>query len=155
MFLVQMSHTNSNTNRTWSIKLGKGGNIHSFKGQYGKSTPPNRASKSQVTDQVNQNRAVDTAKNNQALFSTLQSGPFQDTDSGYTDEMPFWFSPNVAIYCSTNVPECCIASWGQQSSVATWTEWVIYYDKYCDCGNSILERTHIIHNAEKADTNIC
>ena len=45
-----------------------------------------------------------------------------------------------------------MASWGQQSDVTTWTERVIYYDRYRDCGDGILERTHIIHNAEKEDT---
>ena len=67
--------------------------------------------------------------------------------------MPYWFSPNVAIYCSTTIPECRLASWGQQSKVTTWTERIIYYDRYRDCGDGILERTHLIHNAELESEN--
>ena len=41
MFSVQMSHTDANSNRTWSIRLGKGGHIYSFTGPFGESIPPN------------------------------------------------------------------------------------------------------------------
>ena len=107
-------------------------------------------------DEVNQKTAVDIAKHthaNGAGYFVHQSGPYQNSDPGYSNQMPFWFSPNVAIYCSSTVPECRLASWGQQSRPRPWTERIIYYERYRDCGDGILERTHLIHNAELESTN--
>ena len=82
-------------------------------------------------DEVNQKVCVDTAKNqvDDQKYFIHQAGVYQEADEGYTDVMPFWFSPNVAIYCSTTVPECRMASWGQQSLPRSWTERVIFYDR--------------------------
>jgi len=156
MFQVQMSHTDSaNSNRTWSIKVGTGGHIYSFGGPYGESIPPNTKSGMIFVDEVNQKVCVDSVKNNDANgggFFVHQSGVYQNGDAGYTNQMPYWFSPNVAIYCSTSIPECRMASWGQQSLPRSWSERIIYYDRYRDCGDGILERTHIMHNAEVQNT---
>ena len=107
-------------------------------------------------DEVNQKAATDNVKHedaNGAGYFVHQSGPYQNNDPGYSNQMPFWFSPNVAIYCSSSIPECRLASWGQQSKSRPWTERIIYYDRYRDCGDGILERTHLIHNAELESTN--
>jgi len=157
MFQVQMSHTDSaNSNRTWAIKVGKGGHVYSFQGPYGESIPPNNKKGMIFVDEVNQKVCVDSAKNNDANgggYFVHQSGVYQNGDPGYTDQKPYFFSPNVAIYCSTTIPECRMASWGQQSLPRAWSERIIYYDRYRDCGDGILERTHIIHNAEVQSTN--
>ena len=92
MFLVQMSHTDSaNSNRTWSIKLGKGGHIYSFRGPYGESIPPNEINGMKFVDEVNQKTAVDTAKHNIAGgpgYFIHQAGVYQNADPGYTNQMP-------------------------------------------------------------------
>eukprot|EP00592_Proboscia_alata_P027970 CAMPEP_0194430460 /NCGR_PEP_ID=MMETSP0176-20130528/55548_1 /TAXON_ID=216777 /ORGANISM="Proboscia alata, Strain PI-D3" /LENGTH=137 /DNA_ID=CAMNT_0039244733 /DNA_START=132 /DNA_END=542 /DNA_ORIENTATION=+ len=42
LFLLEMNHTtpDNNENRTWSLRIGKGGNIYSFVGPFGEAIPP-------------------------------------------------------------------------------------------------------------------
>ena len=47
-----------------------------------------------------------------------------------------------------------MASFGQQSCRRVWKERIIYYDRYHDRTDSILERTVIMCNAKKEDTDM-
>ena len=39
VFLASLSHTDPDANRSWALKIGKGGNIYSFVGPYGETVP--------------------------------------------------------------------------------------------------------------------
>jgi len=155
MFLVKMSHEDANTDRSWSIRIAKGGSIYSFIGPFGESIPPNTKSGMQFVDEVNQKVAVDSWKNNlnSDQYFIHQSGVYQNSDPGFTDVHPFWFSPNLAVHCLDTIPECRLASWGQQSYERRWTERIIYYERFRDCGDGVLEQTSVILNAEDPKTN--
>jgi hypothetical protein len=40
VFLAEMSHTEVNANRSWTLRVGKAGNMYSFVGPFGESVPP-------------------------------------------------------------------------------------------------------------------
>ena len=40
VFLAEMSHAESNANRSWTLRVGKAGNMYSFVGPFGESVPP-------------------------------------------------------------------------------------------------------------------
>lgn len=40
LFLAEISHTDTESHRSWSLRVGQGSNIYSFVGAYGESVPP-------------------------------------------------------------------------------------------------------------------
>ena len=54
-----MAHTDSNPNRSWALKIGKGGNIYSFVGPYGETVPRQNNAHSPWNDEVWQSRDLE------------------------------------------------------------------------------------------------
>ena len=40
LFLAELNHTSPNSNRPWSLRIGRGGFIYSFVGPLGEAVPP-------------------------------------------------------------------------------------------------------------------
>jgi len=144
-FMAQMTHTDSDSNRNWTIRFGKGGTIYSMRSGYGEAIPPQTSDFSPWVDEVTQSVAVDTVLNQQCASDSgkcwfiHQAGQyFQDTT--YLDE-PF-YSPNVGRHCEGNT--CIFATWGQIAKNPTIFESdLLYFHQYRDCGDGVLEYTQM------------
>jgi hypothetical protein len=158
VFFQEMKHTDVNPNRTWSARMGSGGAIYSDSTPgLGEVLPPLKHDKGPFQDEVWQVVMVDNSLNapyNPATqdyaedkkYFIHQAGVYQkDTGPGdILDTKPF-YSPSVAKHCSGR--QCTFAAWGQHAHVPTdWKSSCIYYTRYRDCGDGVMEVTYAIHN---------
>ena len=99
--------------------------------------------------------AVDTVENKPAEGRPSfihQAGTYQRT-AGLRVE-PF-FSPNTAKYCDNVARECGFASWGQQAHVPTgFRSHMLYYTRFKDCGDGVLETVWGFHNMAGDHSNV-
>eukprot|EP00978_Attheya_sp_CCMP212_P017112 scaffold45430_cov58-Attheya_sp.AAC.6 len=123
-----------------------GGQISSFITSAGE-TIANQASKGSAwNDLVQQLVAVNNYRNGVGIYKNFSNyvhgaGPYMK-DEGMTK--PF-YSPKLALDCSGN--QCITVNWGQQAHVPTvHRSDLIYYVKYRDCGNGVIELDQIIHH---------
>lgn len=146
-FLAEFSHTEpEDTNKTWRIRIGQGGSIYSYVGAFGEAIPPQNHENAPFIDEVWQCVAVNSAKANlpNQKYFIHQSGVYQRDD--ILLNKPF-YSPNLAKYCDEALGECKFVSWGQQAHVPTsHKSSALYYSRYKDCGNGVMEATWAIHN---------
>jgi len=145
VFLAEMEHLDSNSNRTWRLRVGSGGNPYSFVGAFGEAMPPQAHDQAPWIDEVWQMVAVDTSKNKaETPYFIHQAGTYQR--EAVLREKPF-YSPNVASHCSKEDRSCSFVSWGQQAHVPTeYTSPMLYYTRYQDCGNGVVEATWMMYN---------
>jgi len=117
VFLASLHHQDTNPNRTYTVRFGKGGNIYSLIGPYGEAIPPqgNGAHNptnggSHFVDEVLQSVSVplDRGGTFAARFYVHQAGMY--TDDATLGGVPF-YSPNVAKSCYGN--ECSFVTFGQ------------------------------------------
>lgn len=144
LFQAIMSYNDPTGNRSWSIRIGSGGNMYSiiYPDLFGEVIPPQEHINAPWIDEVHQMVAVPLALNGNDNCYMHQAGAYQ-LDPPYTNT-PF-FSPILAKHCSQN--SCTFASWGTQAWVATqYTSPVIYINRYTNCNNGIIEHTQMIHN---------
>ena len=99
-FAAQMTHLDPNTNRTWKIRVGSGGQIYSYVGPYGEAMPPQYHSNGPFMDEVWQTVAVNSAKNAQTPYFIHQAGMYQQIP--VLQSQPF-FSPSLAKNCDKTV----------------------------------------------------
>ena len=149
VFLAEMGHKDTNdANKSWSLRVGSGGNIYSYIGAYGEVIPPQYHDNGPFVDEVWQTVAVDTTVNNPAAGKSWfihQAGTYEK-DDGVLGDDPF-FSPNTVKYCDKEKRECGFASWGQQAHTPTqFQSHVLYYTRFKDCGNGVLETVWGFHN---------
>lgn len=107
LFLAEMSHQDTaSQNKTWTFRIGQGGNIYSLRGAFGESVPPQI--NNEFVDEVYQSVSVNQDKNRNSgkTYFIHQAGTYSG-DGEYTSN-PF-FTPNIAYHCSGN--ECSFASW--------------------------------------------
>jgi hypothetical protein len=149
LFNAIMSHTDQEGNRSWSMRVGTGGNVYSlyFPNAHGETIAPQKNNDAPWIDEVMQSVAVPLQLNAATSLSgkdkcfVHQAGAYQ-RDSPYTNT-PF-FSPSLAKHCSGN--SCAFASWGTQAQVKNvFTSAIMYINKYTNCGNGVIEHTQMIH----------
>jgi hypothetical protein len=161
LFLKKMVHNDADSDRSWTIRIGKGGNIYSFVGPMGETVPPQEHAEAPWIDEVWQTVSVDQNKNTSANpYFIHQAGVYQkDTDFTETAtslvDKPF-YSPSMGDYCRDSIGECAFVSWGQQAHVPTTHEsGMLYLDRYKDCGEGVVEHTRLLHanvgNTDKLD----
>ena len=69
---------------------------------------------------------------------------FKTNSSGNLVGKPF-FSPSIAAHCEGNT--CAFGTWGQQAHAATpWRSAILYFSRFADCGNGVLEFSQAIYN---------
>lgn len=119
-------------------------------GVYGEVIPPQFHNDAPFVDEVWQSVAVDQTQNykpstgNKPWF-IHQAGTYTRDDENRGLE-PF-YSPNTAKYCDKVNRECGFASWGQQAHIPTaFQSHVLYYSRFKDCGNGVLETVWGFHN---------
>ena len=114
LFLAKMDHTDTSVNRSWTIRIGQGGNIYSLVGEMGETVPPQEHPEAPWVDEVWQavtplglhgdpDNDPTTGK-----FFIHEAGTYQ-RDGNYT-ETPF-YSPTLGSYCGDSDGECGFVSW--------------------------------------------
>jgi hypothetical protein len=132
VFLVEFGHTEANANRTWKVRIGKGGNIYSYVAEYGEAMPPQVHEDGPFQDEVWQQVATNLALHNDTEKNFIhQAGTYQNIDA--LRKNPF-FSPTVAKHCDDE--ECMFSSWGQHAHIPTnFYSNLLYYTRIRDCNN--------------------
>jgi len=148
LFLVEMFYpSEENTNQTWRLRLGTGGNVYSFYGKYGEAIPPQFPSHAPFMDEVWQNVAVDHSQHNPSLgrkYFVHQAGAYFN---GQELKKPF-YSPTLAVKCTPE--QCMVASYGTQAHIpTTFVSSTLFFTRYVNCGQGVLEITSMIYNHEK------
>ena len=144
LFQARMSHVDaSDPSRSWTIRVGTGGNLYSHVAQHGETLPPQLHANAPWVDEVQQTVAVNLHLNRpNAPYYIHQAGAYQK-DRSRMDDAPF-YSPSLARHCADN--SCTFASWGTQAHVPTpFTSPIIYINKYTNCDNGVIEHTQMIH----------
>eukprot|EP00592_Proboscia_alata_P024856 CAMPEP_0194443666 /NCGR_PEP_ID=MMETSP0176-20130528/126838_1 /TAXON_ID=216777 /ORGANISM="Proboscia alata, Strain PI-D3" /LENGTH=892 /DNA_ID=CAMNT_0039269953 /DNA_START=281 /DNA_END=2956 /DNA_ORIENTATION=- len=146
-FEIEMTHNDKiNSNHTWSMRLGKGGQIVSLIGPYGEANANQAASDSAWNDLVTQIVAVNSARDRKEPYKNYAnfihgSGPYLGDDG----MPPPFYNPLVAMNCEGN--QCTLVNWGQQAHVPTvHRSDLLYYQRYRDCGNGVIEYDQAIHH---------
>jgi len=151
VFQTELSHTDStNENRTWALRIGKGGQVVSFIGAYGEAMANQGRQLSVWNDLVQQTVATTPSGGGGFIH---QSGPYMLKQA--TGMPPPFYSPKVAFECSDN--QCTTVNWGQSSLgvIESQAEFnaksqlrsdVMFYTRYSNCGNGIIEVDQFIHN---------
>ena len=163
LFQAAFSHTDDDAAKSWTIRVGSGGNMYSilFPNSLGEITPPQHHSNAPWLDEVQQIVSVATGLN-QNIYDTKQchggalnvdnddlckkyyihTGGSYQRDGLYT-KVPF-HSPSLAKHCSGNT--CTFASWGMHAHVVSpFTSPALYINRYTNCNNGIIEHTQMIH----------
>jgi len=148
LFQAAMSHDDGSGRRSWTIRIGTGGNMYSHYAPdlHGESMAPQAHSDAPWIDEVQQQVAVNNVLNGQAPWNRPyfqhQAGAYQ-RDGDYTT-VPF-YSPSFARHCEGNT--CTFASWGTQAHVPTpFTAPVMFITRYTNCGSGVIELTQAMHN---------
>ena len=142
-YLLQMSHEDGN--RSWAVRVGRGGSVYSLRGEFGEAMPPQRLEGAPWVDTVLQWVGVDTGLNDPAAgrpWFVHQAGAYmRDPD---LEGHPF-YSPTLAARCTAR--ECSVSSWGQQAHVPTnFTSPILFTTRLRDCGRGVLEYSVALHN---------
>lgn len=126
--------------------------MYSFYGRYGEVIPPNIRPEAPFMDEVWQNVAVDHSQHNPAAgknYFIHQAGAYLRRNE---IQRPF-FSPTLAVSCQNATGTnglCMVASYGTQAHIpTTFASSVIYFTRYINCGNGVIEVTSMLYNHAK------
>jgi hypothetical protein len=155
-----------NRNRSYELRIGKGGQIYSFKGAFGESVPPQWRSTDVQTsyggqesyapwvDEVWQMVAIDIGLNELPPYNYKyfihQAGVYLKTPSQTT---PF-YSPLVASRFNEEEQSYTVVNWGQQAHTednlkAGFTSDILYYNKYTNKGRGVIQVDCMMYNFGK------
>lgn len=150
VFRGQVAHVDgTDGNRSWALRVARGGNVYSFRGAYGEAMPPQVHTDAPWIDEVWQLVGVDNTLNTgETPYFVHQAGTYT-REAGLRDT-PF-FSPDVASHCS-EPGSCSFAAWGQQAHVPTLFESpLLYFTRFRDCGRGVAEVTWMMHHFGTAE----
>lgn len=150
----------TNPNYSYELRLGKGGQIYSFKTSSGETVAPQWRNQNAHTDpnyapwvdEVWQMVAIDKYKNDSAndrKYFIHQAGVYLN-DTTISNQQPF-YSPQVASYYNSAEQEYTTINWGQQAHLddnlsAGFTSSLLYYTKYKNIGNGIIQVDYMMYN---------
>ena len=137
------------TNRSWELRVGRGGHIYSLRTPaLGETVPPQWRSTGDTSpwnDEVWQGVAVDTSLNSgESKYFIHQSGTYMK-DAAL--EEPF-YSPQVAAELDWAHRSFTTINWGQHAHVGNYTndnpndDWqshLLYYTRFRDLGQGLIE----------------
>lgn len=141
----------ANTNRSWELRIARGGNIYSFRTPaLGETVPPSYRSdtnSSPWNDEVWQGVAVDSSQNDQETtnyYFTHQSGVYLQ-DPIQTE--PF-YSPQVASLLDEETRSFITVNWIPQAHSRIYTDnrtdndyksYILMFTRYRDLGQGVIE----------------
>ncbi len=163
VFHNQMSYQNSiNPYTSYDIRIGKGGQLYSFRGTFGESVPPQWVNPNWVqpsyggghsyapwVDEVWQLVSVDGSIHNppDSSYFIHQAGVYLKTPE---QTEPF-YSPILAEYYNTEEQSYSVVNWGQQAHTEDLQNinhdaGLLYYTKYTNKGKGIIQVDNMIYN---------
>ena len=163
VFNANLSYiSNSDSAQSYEIRVGKGGQLYSFKGYFGESVPPQWRPPNWVdstygggtsyapwVDEVWQMVCVDGSQNNSpdSNYFIHQAGVYLKTP---LQKRPF-YSPQVAEYYDSLNHSYTTVNWGQHAhtnnlSYTGFTSSLIYYTRYTVLGAGVLQIDNMIYN---------
>jgi len=159
VFNGKMMHTDVSSNRTWTLRLGKGGNIYSMVGPMGETVAPQKRIDSPWIDEVWHSVGVEPPQPEEP-YMVHGAGSYQ-SDQTYGSnvgvpltEVPF-YSPSLGKYCNDEEGECGFAAWAQHGPVPVyWESTMLNFNRYRDCGNGVIEHTAVHHNNMGSQKNL-
>lgn len=152
----------SDSLNSYTLRIGKGGQIYSMIGAFGESVPPQYRPSQWVqdsygggtsyapwVDEVWQMVSVDGSLNNppDSAYFIHQSGVYLKTPN---QSQPF-FSPILSDYYNAEKQAYSIINWGQQAHTedllnVDHRSGLLYYSKYTHIGNGVIEVDQMIYN---------
>lgn len=139
--------------RSWDLRIGKGGNIYSMRGSFGEAVPPQFRSPldpdgpyyAPWVDEVFQSVFVDTVQNVPTnKYFHHQAGIYLKDDTPGGQPFP---SPCLGSIADVSNRTYRIVSWPQQAHVPTeHTSDIICYTEYRNVGQGILEVNTVAYN---------
>ena len=163
VFHAQLDYTDPlDSAESYSLRIGKGGNIYSFRGAFGESVPPQwrnpnwaqpsyggGTSYAPWVDEVWQMVAVDGALNNgpDSSYFVHQAGVYLKTPE---QTQPF-YSPMLAEYYNDDDRSYSVVNWGQQAHTEdlqniNFQSDMLYYTRYTVIGEGILQVDNMMYN---------
>lgn len=163
VFNAELSYDNPlDSNQSYQIRIGKGGQLYSFRSAFGESVPPQWRSSNWVqpsygggtsyapwVDEVWQMVCVDESLNNtpDSSYFIHQAGVYLKTPA---QNKPF-FSPKIAEYYDHQNQSYSIVNWGQQAHTddllnINHTSNLLYYTKYTNKGKGVIQVDNMIYN---------
>jgi hypothetical protein len=151
VFHALLEHKN-NRDRSWQLRVGKGGQIYSLIGPFGESMPPQFHKGAPWIDEVWQVVSVCGKLNNHDLFRGRgrPAAYFIHGAGVYLRDRrlkkPF-YSPVLASSYDPRRRSLAMVNWGQHAHVPTiHRSGVLYYTEYRDLGDGVIEVTYVIHS---------
>jgi len=163
VFHAELEYTDLiDTTVSYTIRVGKGGHIYSFRGAFGESVPPQWRNPNWVqptygggtsyapwVDEVWQMVAVDGALNNppDSSYFIHQSGVYLKT----LEQTEPFYSPMLAEYYNENGRSYSMVNWGQQAHTEDLANTgfrsdLLYYTRYTVVGEGILQVDNMMYN---------
>ncbi len=163
VFNVELSYNNpADSTESYQIRIGKGGQLYSFRSSFGESVPPQfrpaawakpsyggGTSFAPWIDEVWQIVCVDGSLHNppDSAYFIHQAGVYLKTPS---QKQPF-YSPKVAEYYNLDKMSYSIVNWGQQAHTddiknSGHTSSLLYYTTYTNKGHGIVQVDNMIYN---------
>lgn len=146
VYLAKLQHDASTAANSWELRIGKGGQIYSFKSAYGEGVPPQSKEQSTWNDEVWQPVSVVTALNNRDFTSTRY---FIHGAGAYNFDgvQQTWYSPLMASYYDNQDKTFYVTNWGAQAHIPSlFKSGIMYTTKHREIGEGVLEVTYIIQN---------
>mmetsp|Transcript_28193 Transcript_28193/g.42652 ORF Transcript_28193/g.42652 Transcript_28193/m.42652 type:complete len:773 (-) Transcript_28193:212-2530(-) len=136
-FEIDMTHDDVLPERSWTLRLGKGGQIMSLIVQPGESIANQALPNAIWIDLVQQMVAVNENLNGVGGKANFIHGAGVYANETEGTKPPF-YSPKLALKCDGN--DCTIINWGQQAHIPTpWDSPLLFYTRYRDCGDGIIQ----------------
>ncbi|MFT4544089.1 MAG: hypothetical protein ACI9UR_000640 [Bacteroidia bacterium] len=163
VFHAEISQTSElDTSHSFQLRVGKGGHLYSFRGEFGESVPPQWRPSNWVqptygggtsyapwVDEVWQLVCVDGELNTppDSSYFIHQSGVYLKTPE---QTEPF-YSPILAEYFNEADQSYAVVNWGQQAHTedlasSGYTSNLLYYTKYKSIGQGIVQVDNLIYN---------
>lgn len=157
---LQYQHP-SIADRSYKLRVGKGGQIYSFRGAFGESVPPQWRNPNGIpstygggssyapwVDEVWQSVAVSNLNNPpDSAYFIHQAGVYLRTPE---QTQPF-YSPIVAEYYDSLRQSYTTVNWGQQAHTQTLAQSqfkssILFYTQYRNVGGGIIEVSNMLYN---------
>ena len=163
VFQKQLSYENTlDPSTSYDIRIGKGGQLYSFRGVFGESVPPQWVNPNWVqpsyggghsyapwVDEIWQLVSVDGSIHNppDSSYFIHQAGVYLKTPS---QTQPF-YSPILAEYFDPDDQSYSVVNWGQQAHTEDLQNinhdaGLLYYTKYTNKGKGIIQVDNMIYN---------
>ena len=169
VFLAHLRHRQG-PDRSWDVRLGRGAQIYSFRGPFGESVPPQThpwmlregvRNMSIWMDEVWQGVAVCSERQNHDVLyrqgtrrapqNRITAMHYFIHQSGVYLRDPQLkrplYSPTLASHWDASAKTFSAITWGQQANPPSLHEsHVLFYTRYRDCGDGVLEVTYGLFN---------